>query len=31
MTRRRWDYFVENLMGAEHPKEFKIEIPERRR
>jgi len=31
MTRRRWDYFVENLMGAEHPKEFKIEMPERRR
>jgi len=25
MMRRRWDYFVENLMGAEHPKEFKIE------
>ncbi|MDN3595715.1 S9 family peptidase [Zunongwangia endophytica] len=30
MTRRRWDYFVENLMGAEHPKEFKIEVPKRR-
>ena len=30
MTRRRWDYFVENLMGAEHPKEFKIEMPKRR-
>ena len=30
MTRRRWDYFVENLMGAEHPKEFKIEMPRRR-
>ncbi|MEH6407003.1 MAG: DPP IV N-terminal domain-containing protein [Leeuwenhoekiella sp.] len=25
MMRRRWDYFVENLMGAEHPKEFVIE------
>ena len=25
MMRRRWDYFVENLMGAEHPTEFKIE------
>jgi dipeptidyl aminopeptidase/acylaminoacyl peptidase len=24
MARRRWDYFVQNLMGAEHPKEFKI-------
>ena len=24
MTRRRWDYFVKNLMGAEPPKEFKI-------
>ena len=30
MTRRRWDYFVENLMGAEHPKNFKIEMPRRR-
>ncbi|WBL25486.1 S9 family peptidase [Zunongwangia sp. HGR-M22] len=30
MTRRRWDYFVENLMGAEHPKEFKIEMPRKR-
>ena len=25
IMRRRWDYFVENLMGASHPKEFKIE------
>ncbi|HMK03273.1 MAG TPA: DPP IV N-terminal domain-containing protein [Ferruginibacter sp.] len=25
MTRRRWDYFVKNLMGAEPPKEYKIE------
>lgn len=24
MTRRRWDYFGKNLMGAEVPKEFKI-------
>jgi dipeptidyl aminopeptidase/acylaminoacyl peptidase len=24
MTRRRWDYFTKNLMGAEHPKEYKI-------
>ncbi|MGB4844232.1 MAG: DPP IV N-terminal domain-containing protein [Ferruginibacter sp.] len=24
MMRRRWDYFVKNLMGAEPPKEFKI-------
>lgn len=25
MMRRRWDYFVRNLMGEEPPKEFKIE------
>src|SRR6187399_210990 len=25
MMRRRWDYFVKNLMGAEPPKEFKFE------
>ncbi|AVR46208.1 S9 family peptidase [Christiangramia fulva] len=25
MMRRRWDYFVENLMKAEHPKEFIID------
>jgi dipeptidyl-peptidase 4 len=25
MTRRRWDYFVSNLMGAEPPKEYKID------
>lgn len=25
MMRRRWDYFVRNLMGKEPPKEFKIE------
>lgn len=24
MIRRRWDYFVKHLMGAEHPKEFNI-------
>ncbi len=24
MTRRRWDYFTKNLMGAEPPKEYKI-------
>ena len=24
MMRRRWDYFVRNLLGAEPPKEFKI-------
>ena len=27
MMRRRWDYFVENLMGATPPKEFKIVSP----
>nr|WP_276592227.1 DPP IV N-terminal domain-containing protein [Sphingomonas sp. GC_Shp_5] len=27
MMRRRWDYFVDNLMGAEPPKEFKIVAP----
>lgn len=26
MTRRRWDYFVEHLMGAEPPHEFNIEM-----
>ncbi len=26
MTRRRWDYFVEHLLGAKHPKEYKIQI-----
>ena len=25
MMRRRWDYFVKNLLGAEPPKEFKLE------
>ena len=27
MTRRRWDYFVKNLMGAEPPKEFELRPP----
>jgi dipeptidyl-peptidase 4 len=26
MMRRRWDYFVKNLLGAEPPKEFKIKV-----
>ena len=26
MARRRWDYFVKHLLGAELPKEFKIEL-----
>jgi dipeptidyl aminopeptidase/acylaminoacyl peptidase len=24
MTRRRWDYFVKNLLGAEPPKEYNL-------
>jgi dipeptidyl-peptidase-4 len=24
MTRRRWDYFVRNLLGAEPPKEYRL-------
>jgi dipeptidyl aminopeptidase/acylaminoacyl peptidase len=24
MTRRRWDYFVRHLMGAEPPREYQI-------
>jgi dipeptidyl aminopeptidase/acylaminoacyl peptidase len=24
MMRRRWDYFVTNLLGAQHPKEFEL-------
>jgi hypothetical protein len=24
MVRRRWDYFVRNLLGAEPPKEYEI-------
>jgi dipeptidyl-peptidase-4 len=27
MMRRRWDYFVKNLLGAEPPKEFEIKPP----
>jgi len=27
MMRKRWDYFVKNLMGAEPPKEYKITLP----
>jgi dipeptidyl aminopeptidase/acylaminoacyl peptidase len=27
MTRRRWDYFVEHLLGAEPPKEYQIGRP----
>jgi dipeptidyl aminopeptidase/acylaminoacyl peptidase len=27
MMRRRWDYFVRNLMGAETPKEYQIGMP----
>lgn len=26
MMRRRWDYFVEHLKGAEHPKNYKIDL-----
>jgi dipeptidyl-peptidase 4 len=28
MMRRRWDYFVKNLMGAEPPKEYEIKPPQ---
>jgi dipeptidyl-peptidase-4 len=28
MMRRRWDYFVKNLLGAEPPKEYKIGQPQ---
>lgn len=27
MTRRRWDYFVRNLLGAEPPHEYKMQPP----
>ena len=27
MVRRRWDYFVRNLLGAEPPKEFELHPP----
>lgn len=30
MMRRRWDYFVEHLMGASPPENFEIEPPQRR-
>ena len=26
MMRRRWDYFVKNLMGATPPKEYEIKL-----
>lgn len=26
ILRRRWDYFVEHLLGAKHPKEYKIKF-----
>ena len=29
MMRRRWDYFVTNLMGATTPHEFKLVLPAR--
>jgi hypothetical protein len=25
MMRRRWDYFVKNLLGAEPPKEYQLQ------
>ena len=31
MMRRRWDYFVKNLMGAEPPKEYEIKPPQPQR
>jgi hypothetical protein len=27
MVRRRWDYFVKYLMGAEPPKEYQMAAP----
>jgi dipeptidyl-peptidase 4 len=27
MVRRRWDYFVRHLMGAEPPKEYGLKSP----
>ena len=27
MMRRRWDYFVRNLLGAEPPKEYELQPP----
>ena len=29
MIRRRWDYFVKNLLGAEPPKEYTFQQPAR--
>ncbi len=31
MVRRRWDYFVKNLLGAEPPYEYQMHAPESRR
>jgi dipeptidyl aminopeptidase/acylaminoacyl peptidase len=31
MVRRRWDYFVKNLLGAEPPREYEIKPPQRSR
>jgi hypothetical protein len=31
MVRRRWDYFVKNLLGAEPPKEYEIKAGARPR
>jgi hypothetical protein len=30
MVRRRWDYFVKNLLGAEPPKEYQMHAPAER-
>jgi hypothetical protein len=27
MVRRRWDYFVKNLLGAEPPPEYQMRAP----
>lgn len=27
VMRKRWDYFVENLLGAEHPAEYEVKLP----
>jgi hypothetical protein len=27
MTRRRWDYFVSRLQGAEPPREYRLQPP----
>jgi dipeptidyl aminopeptidase/acylaminoacyl peptidase len=31
MVRRRWDYFVKHLMGAEPPREYELKAPSSRR